>query len=52
MRIRISKDRWLCCNTLPRELWYFGYVEDWYDGPIPCFGFGFFHFYLWYDYMF
>lgn len=52
MRIRISKDRCLMGNKLPRSQWYFGYRVDWYDGPIPCFGFGFYHVYLWWDYMF
>lgn len=47
MKIRVSKDYYLAGNTLPRRLWYIGYRLDWYDGPIPCFGFGFYHFYLW-----
>lgn len=33
-------------NMLPREMWYFGRADGWYDGPIPSFGFGVFHVYL------
>lgn len=49
-QFRISKDRLLMCNALPKQDRYFGYKLDWHDGPIPCFGFWFFHFYIWYDY--
>lgn len=28
-------------NTLPKELRYFGYRQDWYDGPLSSFGYWF-----------
>ncbi|HFD1330503.1 TPA: hypothetical protein ACF1IQ_004574, partial [Yersinia enterocolitica] len=45
--IRINRNEILCWNTLPRNVRYFGYRRDWIDGPLPSFGFWFFHFYIW-----
>lgn len=28
-------------NWLPKRLRHFGYVQDWYDGPLSSFGFWF-----------
>ena len=47
MYIRINKNEVIYWNCLPKELRYFGYQQRWYDGPIPSFGFWFFHFYIW-----
>lgn len=30
-------------NWLPKNLRYFGYAQDWYDGPISSFGFWIFN---------
>lgn len=45
--IRINENEVIYWNLLPKELRYWGYKQDWYDGPVPCFGFWFFHFYIW-----
>lgn len=34
------------CSRLPPHVRYFGPRKDYYDGPIYCFGFWWFHFYL------
>ncbi|WP_277966705.1 hypothetical protein [Pantoea trifolii] len=45
--IRINKNEVIYWNLLPKKLRYWGYREDWIHGPVPCFGFWFFHFYIW-----
>jgi hypothetical protein len=47
MHIRINSNQVIYWNTLPSKARYWGYKKDWHDGPIPCFGFWFFHFYIW-----
>jgi len=47
MHLRINKNEVIYLNLLPKDFRYWGYKQDWYDGPVPCFGLWFFHFYIW-----
>ncbi|HBZ17519.1 MAG TPA: hypothetical protein DEO73_17405 [Pantoea sp.] len=47
MHIRINKNEVIYWNLLPKKLRYWGNREDWIHGPVPCFGFWLFHFYIW-----
>ena len=41
--VRVWKGSHLCANFLPEGVRYWGYEKTWYDGPIYCFGFWYFH---------
>lgn len=40
-----EQGHWFGSNCLSSEVRYWGYQRDYFDGPVHCFGFWFFHVY-------